>query len=224
MSTTKERAAFTKASKRIAIEPQVLNPNPNDHLKYESLMDAQYRAFMQAYSQNATESSGIHHGFYVVGRILQQAPMAYANFLTHNQRTQYDADELATILETSYETAVVPLANTSNRSNKTLETWYGITGDNPIGNDPVYQITAREDKITFEPHPENRAQAQLDLARRTLSGDLEEVTSTDKCPALAFVLPKLWGTMAVFCATRTEYFEADVEAQIHATLASAVSE
>lgn len=205
------RADFIRETKDMPFPFSHPYPEPSDRNKYYNLAERQYWAFLN--DSDSPDSSGIRHGFHVIGRLLSQVPPAYAEHLRSNQEDR-DLPELSKTLVDSFDEAVGQLADMDNRRNKTYETWLALSGANPLGDGPAYEFERRDGELTFKPKDSNIAEARLDIAHRTISGDLEPKDTREKCPALAFILPKIWGVMAVGCAVNRAYFDFDINQEL----------
>jgi len=203
-----ERGCFIKDSKKVPIEPVDFVVDATSKEKYRDLMVSQYLAFMAVYSGDQdTHSEGILHGFITISQIYSQIPEAYSSFLQAEEGTP-NYTELQAALVDSFEKVILPLANTDNRRNKTLETW--LIG-NPIGNGPSYEFR-RYGSLVLVPKLDNHLGAAREIMEREDRGDLAEENPRKKCPALAFVLPKLWTVMVRNCIERPDLFQHDINA------------
>lgn len=209
--STRERGGFIKASKDLPIDPVDFVVDATDREKYVDLLTSQYLSFMTLFSgDTTTHSEGIYHGFITIGQILQQVPEAYARFLI-DEGGSPNFQELREALIGSFSKVIEPLASTDNRRNKTLETW--LIG-NPIGIGPSYEFK-RHEKLKLAPKLDNLFGAAREIMEREDRGDLPQEDSRERCPALSYVLPKIWQVMASSCIERTDLFKHDVTALLH---------
>lgn len=205
-----ERAQFIRDTKAFEMPFIHGDIDPADPTKYEQQFDAQYRAFMDAYSGPGSDSMAIHHGFFVVGAILKQIPPAYAHYLK-NSGAPKNSLELTQGLLTSYDALIPPVAAVDNRRNKTIETWIGINGGDALGMNSAYAVT-RADDSTLQIALEQRHETymRMELAERILGGDLEPQDPAQRCPALKYILPKLWESTVIGCGLSYDYFGFDI--------------
>lgn len=205
----KDRAEFITTSKGIEIpffgvDPTEL-PGFNSS-KYTSLTSRQYRAFMDAYRGPGGDSTQIRFGFKVVGNILKHASVAYVEHLKDSGESP-DLEELeATMLE-DFDVAAGFIAELDRDRAVPYETWLGLRdGKDDLFTPTSYQFERRSDGLRIAPKAENLRLAQDEADRLPIVAR--------SCPALKFVLPKLWGIDVEGCVSDPDYFAADVESAL----------
>lgn len=210
-SVRRERASFVRATKGFDLGLVATEVDPNDPRKYKALLDTQYEDFMTKHKGPGAESPAIHHGFMVVAVVASQIPQAYVDFLSaHSERPNFQ--ELHATTEQGFEQILKPLADTDNRRNKVLETWIGIHEDAPNS----YRFDRRTDELTVKLDTIRQIYAASEIFERETSGDLEPKDPTRKCPALEYILPKLWSAVVTGCIEIPEYFKHDVARALEA--------
>jgi len=213
--TTQDRAQFVRQTKEIVIEFPDVNSNASDTApsgdKYSQLTTRQYRAFMDTYRGTASESTAISFGFRVVGNMLRQIPVAYADYLAANTDETHNPKELETTLLGSFKTSIGSIARLDRDRSEIYETWLGLfDGSDPGGTATAYRFLRYQSQLYFEPKMRNLDQIDAEIGNlNRAEGYLTRPKSG--CPALKFVLPKLWDVDITGCIADPNYFANDIK-------------
>ena len=209
-----ERATFIRETRAISIPffgvDQELSNSSDLRGKYTSLTERQYRAFMDSYRGNGATDTKIGFGFRVVGNLLSQIPVAYAE---HLDRTgEYDnRRELTQTLLDGFSPIVGAIASLDRNRATAYETWLGLRdGQDPLGSPTAYRFLRWRDKLLFEAKLDNLDKLDEEVAAMDRSGE-HKVGPERGCPALKFILPELWGININGCASDPDYFMHDVK-------------
>lgn len=209
-----ERAAFISETKGISIPffgVQTEHSGDADlRSKYMSLTERQYRALMDSYGGEGAENTSIGFGFRVIGNLLSQIPVAYAEYLKASN--EYDnRRELTQTLSNSFSSIVGAVARLDRDRAVPYETWLGMrNGIDPLGSPTTYRFLRWQGKLLFEPKLDNLDELDKEIAHLDRSGE-HDVGPERGCPALKFILPELWGININGCTSDPDYFMHDVK-------------
>lgn len=183
------------------------------HSKYTSLTDRQYRAFMNLYRGEGSESQPITLGFTVLGNLLRNASVAYTEFLNHSGENPNLA-ELRDSLIGDFSSLVSPIAELDGDRATRYETGLGLyRGDDPLGSTTSHEFRRREDGLHLTPKLDHLDIIDREIAIYDRTHGIND-DPTKGCPALAFVLPVLWETDVKGCVSDPDYFAADIESAL----------
>lgn len=206
------RGAFIRETKGIEIPFFGVAENSSETPfaeKYHHLTTRQYRVFMDSYRGPGSESMDVSFGFRVVGNLLAQVPIAYAEHLrSANERP--NLPELQGALHAAFKANVAHIAAMDRDRAARYETWLGLRdGQDPLGTSTAYRFVRWRERLSLEPKMANLDELDGEVASLNRDrGSLKEVGRG--CPALTFILPKLWGIEVDGCITDADYFRTDI--------------